>query len=113
MIKKEEKKVPRTRYDNQFKADAVRHLIESGKTIKAVAADLGVERSNLGRWKQEQLARMDHQVGGVGGEGMKPSEVEAELRRLRSELADVREQRDILKKALSVFAQAPRRGMNS
>ena len=43
MKQMEEKRVHRTRYDNQFKADAVRHLIESGKTIKAVAADLGVE----------------------------------------------------------------------
>lgn len=113
MEKKEENRVRHTRYDDQFKVDAVRHLVECGKTIKSVAEELGVERSNLGRWKREQLARMDHQVGGVGGEGMKPSELEAELRRLRLELADVREQRDILKKALSVFAEAPRRGMSS
>ena len=113
MEKMEEKKVLRNRYDDQFKEDAVRHLIESGKTLRAAADDLGIERSSLGRWRQDMLARMDQQVGGVGGEGMKPSEVEKELRRLRSELADVREQRDILKKALSVFAQGPQRGMNS
>ena len=112
MEKQEEKRVRHTRYDDQFKADAVRHLIESGKTIKSAAEDLGVERSNLGRWKREQLVKMDQQVG-LGSEGMKPSEVEAELRRLRLELADIREQRDILKKALSVFAQKPRRGMSS
>lgn len=108
----EENRIPRTHYDNQFKTDAVRHLIESGKTIKSAAEDLGVERSNLGRWKREQLAKMDEQVG-VNSEGMTPSEVEAELGRLRIELADIREQRDILKKALSVFAQKPRRGMSS
>ncbi len=113
MEQNEEKRVPRTRYDDEFKADAVRHLIDSGKTIKAVAEELGVERSNLGRWRREQLARMDQRVGGVGSEGMKPSELEAELRRVRSELTDVREQRDILKKALSVFAQRPRQGMSS
>lgn len=108
----EENRIPRTHYDDQFKADAVRHLIESGKTIKSAAKDLGVERSNLGRWKREQLAKMDEQVG-VNSEGMTPSEVEAELGRMRVELADIREQRDILKKALSVFAQKPRRGMSS
>ena len=112
MEKKEESRARKTRYDDQFKADAVRHLIESGKTIKSAAEDLGVERSNLGRWKREQLARMDEQVSSTS-EGMKPSEVEAELRRLRADFADMREQRDILKKALSVFAQKPRRGMSS
>jgi transposase len=112
MEKENETRTPRTRYDDQFKADAVRHVIESGKTIKSAAEDLGVERSNLGRWKREQLGKMDQQVG-VGSEGMKPSEVEAELRRLRADFADMREQRDILKKALSVFAQKPRRGMSS
>ena len=102
----------RARFDEEFKADAVRYLIKSGKTVKAAAEDLGVERSNLGRWRREQLEKLDGQSG-VGEEGMKPSEVEAELRRTRSELADVREQRDILKKALSVFAQTPPRGMGS
>jgi transposase-like protein len=39
---------------------------------------------------------------------MKPSEVEAENRRLRRELAHVSEQRDILKKAISIFSQEGR-----
>ena len=45
-----------TRYDAEFKLDAVRYLIKSDETIKAAAEDLGVERSNLGRWKRDQLA---------------------------------------------------------
>jgi len=106
------KRALRARYDNEFKLDAVQYLIKSGKTVKAAAEDLGVERSNLGRWRREQLADMDKQAG-VNAEGMKPSEMEAELRRLRAELFDVQEQRDILKKALSVFAQKPQRGIGS
>ena len=112
MESEEKKRIVRTRYDAEFKLDAVRYLIKSGKTIKAAAEDLGVERSNLGRWKRDQLAEMDNQVR-ITQQGVKPSEMEAEVRRLRAELLDMREQRDILKKALSVFAQKPPRGISS
>ena len=102
----------RRHYDQQFKEDAVNLVISSGKSISEVAAELGVLRSNLGRWKQQVLDRCD-QNSGTNSEGMKPSELEAELRKLRSELREMTEQRDILKKALSVFAQPPRRGTSS
>ena len=102
----------RRHYDQQFKEDAVNLVISSGKSINEVAAELGVQRSNLGRWKRELLDRWD-QNSGTNAEGMKHSEVEAELRKLRAELREMTEQRDILKKALSVFAQPPRRGTNS
>ena len=102
----------RRHYDQQFKEDAVNLVISSGKSVNEVAAELGVERSNLGRWKRELLDRWD-QNSGTNAEGMKHSEVEAELRKLRAELREMTEQRDILKKALSVFAQPPRRGTNS
>ena len=84
----------RRRFDDQFKIDAVRHVIETGKPIKQVAGELGLERSSLGRWKREFLGELDEQAGGCG-KGMKPSEMEAELRRLRLELREVSEQRDI------------------
>ena len=93
----------RRRYDKEFKKDAVEYLIRSGKTIKAVAAELGVERSALGYWRKAHLEAMD-EASGENGATMKPSEVEADNRRLREELAHVREQRDILKKAVSIFS---------
>ena len=106
------KRRARRHYDQQFKEDAVNLVISSGKSINEVAAELGVQRSNLGRWKRQLLERCD-QDSGASAEGMKPSELEAELRRLRSELREMTEERDILNKALSVFAQPPRRGTSS
>lgn len=92
-------------YDKQFKDDAVRLLISSGKKLREVAAELGVERSNLGRWKREYLVKLDGCTGVNVSMEMKPSEMEKEIRSLRKELNYVKEQRDILKKAISIFSR--------
>ena len=92
----------RRKYDAEFKKDAVRHLISSGRSVTEVAEELGIERSNLGKWRQEHLKAMDAEVQ---GDEVKPSDMDSENRRLRKELAHVREQRDILKKAISIFSQ--------
>ena len=95
----------RRKYDSQFKRDAVEMVIRSGKTAADVARDLGISGHMLSRWKLEHLARMDDSCGASPDSGLKPSEVEADNRRLRQELAYAREQRDILKKAISIFSQ--------
>jgi transposase-like protein len=55
----------------------------------------------LTRWRRQRLEQADAQAV---GEDLKPSELAAELRKARQEVADLREQRDILKKALSIFS---------
>jgi len=95
----------RRKYDKDFKRDAVAMVIRSGKSATDVAKDLGINGVMLSRWKQEHLARMDESCGALPESGLKPSEVEADNRRLRRELAYVSEQRDILKKAISIFSQ--------
>lgn len=95
----------RRKYDAEFKRDAVEMVIRSGKTAADVARDLGISGVMLSRWRQEYLARMDESCGALAQSGMKPSEVEAENRQLRKELGFVSEQRDILKKAISIFSQ--------
>lgn len=98
----------RRKYDDEFKKDAVRLLISSGRTIREVAEELGVERSNLGRWRLEHLSKLDK----VSGEtGITPSDMEEEIRRLRKELAYAQEQRDILKKACGILSDRPGRSM--
>lgn len=98
----------RKQYDDDFKQDAVRLLVSSGRTLRDVAKELGVEKSNLGRWRQDALEALDRSVDGKPTPGMKPSEMEQENRRLRKELSYVTEQRDILKKAVSIFSQDSR-----
>ena len=98
----------RRKYDDEFKRDAVRLLINSGRTVNAVAEELGVERSNLGRWRIEHLKKLDE---GSTETGITPTELEKENRRLRRELAYAEEQRDILKKACGILSDRPRRSM--
>ena len=95
----------RRKYDKDFKRDAVAMVIRSGKSATEVGKELGIDGNMLSKWKREQLAEMDGACGPQAESGMKPSEVEADNRRLRRELAYVSEQRDILKKAISIFSQ--------
>ena len=99
----------RRKYDQQFKDEAVRLLIRGDKTLKEVAENLGVERSCLARWRNKYLK-------GDTGEGEKPmdagqnaSELEKENRRLRKELAEAVQHREILKKAVGIFSRDPGR----
>ena len=98
----------RRRYDDEFRKDAVRLLISSGRKLKDVAAELGVERSNLGRWRKEHLKKLEE---GSATTGITPTDLEKENRRLRKELAYTQEQRDILKKACGILSDRPERGM--
>jgi transposase len=81
----------RRRFDDEFKAQAVR-LVLDGKSIAAVASDLDLTPSVLGRWVTH--ARADRTKGRTG---LTTAERD-ELARLRKENRVLREERDILKK---------------
>ena len=98
----------RRKYDDEFKRDAVELVIRSGRSSTEVGKELGINGNMLARWKAEHLAAMDASCGILPESGLPPSEVEAENRRLRQELAYVSEQRDILKKAISIFSREER-----
>jgi transposase len=91
------------RYDEAFKRDCVALWEQSDKTMKAMAAELGIAAWNLREWRQR------YQGGGKPVEpGAQSSEgQETELRRLRRENESLRAQRDILKKALGIVADGP------
>ncbi len=98
MPKKSPTRVRRS-FTPEFKRDAVR-LVRAGKTLTEVANNLGIARSLLQYWKK-QLAEKDREAfpgkGNAHGEAFRVRDLEKELR-------DVREERDILKKALAYFA---------
>ncbi len=93
--------MPPTRppYPPEFRAEAVRLLRTSGKTPREVAQDLGISRQSLVNW-----ARQADRDAGRRDDGLTSAERE-ELRRLRRELRVVREERDILKKAVTFFVR--------
>jgi len=93
------------RYSKEFKDDAVRHWMESGRRAEEVSEGLGISTWSLRRWKAAFLKDMDGEHAAVGGAVMKPSEMEAEIRRLRKELRETEEEREILKKAVIFFGQ--------
>ncbi len=79
----------------EFKRDAVR-LVHEGKTLTEVAQNLGIARSLLQYWKKQLEGSQAEVFPGHGN----PSGDAAEIARLKKELRDAKEERDILKKAL-------------
>ena len=88
----------RRKFTPEFRAEAVKLVVETGRPVARVAAEIGVGAQLLGRWVQ--LASKD---GVVGDRPLDVSE-RAELERLRKENADLRLDRSFLKKAAVFFA---------
>ncbi len=94
------------RYDAEFKQEAVRLLLSSGKPASQLAHELGVSSWSLSQWKQEYLRATDQStVDGDQNPVRSIAVVEQENRQLRRELETVRQQRDLLKKAIAICSQ--------
>jgi transposase len=93
------KRRPRRRFDDDFKAQAVRLVLDDGKSIPSVARDLDLTESNLRVWVSRAQADRTH-----GRTGLTTAERE-ELARLRKENRELRTEREILKKAAAFFAK--------
>ena len=98
-----EERRTRKRYDKEFKLEAVRMITEGGHSVTSVARELGVPANQLHRWKREFNEGPSHAFPGKGRMRVENPELEA----LRKELARVKEERDILKKAVAVFSKRP------
>ena len=90
----------RSRYSSEFKQEAVRLVTEQGMTPTRVARDLGVDPDTIRRWCQELASAAAATPSASANE-------RAELARLRRENAQLRMERDILKKAVGIFSQMP------
>jgi len=91
----------RRKFDRQFKLDAVNLIVNGGRSIQEVARDLGIDANVLYRWKRDLTRNGSEAFRGKG----RLSPQEEELRRLRRELEQVKEDREILKKALAFFSK--------
>jgi transposase len=88
------------RYDKDFKLGAVKMVLEKGRSINSVAVDLGVSYDTLHRWIRE--FKTDPQNSFRGSGHLRPDE--EEIRWLKKENQDLREENAILKKATAIFA---------
>ena len=88
-------------YSLEYKLEAVKLMVEKGLTPRQVADDLGVEVSNIHRWKKQYGNQSLENVGAVSDE-MK------EIGRLQEQVRQLKIERDILKKATAIFANGNR-----
>jgi transposase len=94
----------RQAFSREFKLEAVRLMEEGNKPPAELARELGIRRNQLYKWKET----VDRAGGGAfPGSGRRPASGTAgdETRRLRHELAKVKEENEILKKAAAFFAR--------
>ncbi len=93
-------KKSRRKYTREFKVEALRLLETSGKSAAQIERDLGIGVGNLYRWKRK-LAQ-DGQYAFPGQGRLAPEE--ERIRQLERENAILRQERDILKKAVAIFS---------
>jgi transposase len=101
------------RYTREFKEEAVRLLLTSGKTVKELARELGTTDNSLRNWKAQALRNGDHpELAKPQGIRIDYAVLQQENHRLKNELQTVRQEREILKKSLGIFSRDPlRKGM--
>ena len=93
-------KVQKT-YTREFKEEAVRLAQTSGKPIAQVGRSLGISDTSIHQWRKEQAQHGKEAFPGSGHQ----TALEEENRRLKRELERVQQEREILKKVLSIFSR--------
>ena len=83
----------RTKYDREFREGAVRIVNETGRPIAQVARELGVNEGTLGNWVARDREKRQNT------DGLSTGDIE-ELKRLRAEVAELRMERDVLKRSV-------------
>ena len=89
------------RYDREFKLNAIKLYREGNKSMNALSKDLGVPLSTYSGWIKEFKEQGEKSFPGSGS--FKPCN--EELFQLRKQLANVTQERDILKKVVAIFSQ--------
>ena len=88
----------RKKYDREFREGAVRIVEETKKPIAQIARDLGVNEGTLGNWVQRARAARE-------GHGELSKDDYEELKRLRAENAELRMERDVLKRSVVLWVK--------
>jgi len=89
----------RRKYNKQFKIDTVTMVSTGNKTASEVARDLGIRPDLVSRWKRELEEESKTAFTGQGNPR------DEEIARLKKENAELKMERDILKKAMAIFSK--------
>lgn len=99
-------------YPDEFKLEVLELLKSSGKSSRQIERELGITPGLVVKWRDRYQAKQK----GVQEVVLEPSDLEAakrEIKRLKRQLADVEEDREILKKVLSIFSRTDKPGTGS
>ncbi len=96
---------PKGIYTPEFRSEAVKLVESTGISVARTAKQLSIPKSSLDNWVR---ASRKGQLADVGKRQRLPTELELELSRTRKELADVKMERDLLKKFATYFAKESR-----
>jgi transposase len=94
---------PRRRYSKEFKLEAIAVYENGERTLADVEQELGITKGMLGKWI-EKLRKQPKKEEAFPGNGRLP-ETEARIRQLEREIALLRQDKEILKKVLSMYSQ--------
>lgn len=97
------------RYTAEFRAEAVKLVWEQGLSLEGAAQRLGIPKGTLGNWVAKAKGSSVPPAPGARS----AAELEAEVKQLRKELAEARQERDVLKKATAYFAKESLQGTRS
>jgi transposase len=101
------KGIPRGRYNRELRQEAVKLVVEDNISCREAAQKLSLAPSTLAYWVK---AYKKGKLGDIGKAQKPLTEVELELARTKKELAEVKMERDILKKAAAYFAKESLQG---
>jgi transposase len=96
------KGIPQGRYTRELREEAVKLVTEGKMSVDQAAAQLSLPKSTLGNWVKASKAG---KLGNIGKTYRPLTEIEMELARTKKELAEVKMEREILKKAAAYFAK--------
>jgi len=90
------------RYDEAFKIETEKYISENNKAVAQVAREIGVNENTVHGWVKRYGQQLEIKaVKSFSSE-------EAELKALQKEIRDLKEENEILKKAMHYFAKSPR-----
>lgn len=95
-------RIPNGRYTKEFREEAVKLVTEEGLSVPEASRRLDIPKSTISNWIRSSRAG---NLGEIGKQQRQLNDIELELARIKRELAKVKMERDILKKAAAYFAR--------
>ena len=97
-------------YDAEFKANTIQLILKNKMSVVAVSRDLGVGKSTLQKWLKDHKSSNCTSQDFMIATPRQSAVLSQDMRQLKRENEILRQERDILKKALCIFSQAPKEG---